>query len=338
MAKRSHYEILGVTPLVSADDLKKAFRKLSMENHPDTHPGDKEAEERMKDINVAYGVLSDPLQRTLYDAAQSQRDHDPFQDFWKTTANYQGEYTWQAGSAPRIRAVKSDGEDIEVGLVISLREAFTGCEKEGTIPRFTACQACNNTGDSRDVVVCERCLGTGTQSTVGSATVTHRRCNGCFGTGSTGPACPVCLGKSRRPQQDTLTIRIPAGVADGGVVIARGAGNAGTRGGKPGDLLVRVKVVDVPGFRRVGLDLHSEVTVDFLTALRGGPVSVKNLIDAERLVIAPCTQPESECRLPNQGFKMQGKVGDHVVTVHVRFPTTMTKRQEKLLDRWDQAE
>ena len=295
--KRDYYEVLGVEKGASEDEIKKAYRKLAKANHPDLHPGDKECEERFKEINEAYEVLSDPDKRAKYD---------------------------QFGHA-----------------------AF-GCEKEINVGRVEQCPDCKGTGCAPGTTpeVCPDCKGTGsvrtTQRTPFGVVQTSGACKKCGGHGKIiHQPCPRCGGRGAVRKNQTIKVKIPAGIDDGQTLNLRGKGNAGLDGGPAGDLLITVFVKPHPLFERDGNSVLMEMPVTFAQAALGAEIEVPTIDGRVKLTIPEGTQPGSVFRLRGKGIpylqSKGGGRGDQFVTITVTVPKNMTSEQKERLRAYADA-
>ncbi len=359
MARKDYYEILGVPRNASQEEIKKAYRRLAMEYHPDRHPPEKRkwAEEKFKEISEAYEVLSDPEKRRHYDMyGQSPYDNRGFSwdnftrvedifdilkdfgffgdflrnifgDSWGVTTQTQHRRTYTA---------QERGEDLRISLELTLEEVARGVRKELKVRRYEVCDACGGKG-SRDGgwKTCPTCHGRGYIDQVsrhGFMTFTQRRtCPTCGGKGYIlENPCPVCHGTGRVMKDVTLTIDIPAGVKHGHILQVHGEGHAGKLGGPRGDLFIQIIEKPHPVYERKENDLYTRVKVPFTTAALGGKIELKDLFNREFTVkIPPGTQSGSVFRVPGRGIRG----GDIYVRVEVEVPTRLTKEQKKLLQK-----
>lgn len=353
MAK-DYYSILGVRRDASEEEIKKAFRRLAREYHPDRNPGNKEAEERFKEINEAYSVLSDPEKRRNYDLYGQPEGAGPFaganpppggggfEDFGFGDLGDLFE-AFFGGTRRSQRSGPRPGEDITVELDLTLEEAYSGVTREVRVPRLEVCSTCRGTGSrgGSEPRTCPQCGGRGSISmardTAFGRFVTTQTCPLCRGSGRviTDP-CPDCRGQGRRRVQRMVRVRIPPGVGEGTRVRIPGEGGVGERGGPNGDLYILVHEVPHPRFRREGQDLWCDVAITYPEACLGTEVVVE-LLDGstERLRIPEGTQPGEQFRLRGKGMPSphgRGR-GDLIVRVAVSVPKTVSREERELLSR-----
>ena len=325
--KRDYYEVLGVAKDASADEIKKAYRKITKANHPDLHPGDKAAEERFKEANEAYEVLSDEEKRKKYD----QFGHAAFDP----NAGFGGGATQSRNpNAPRR------GDNIRAQLNISFEEAAFGCEKELNIPRIEPCTDCNGTGCAPGTTpeVCPDCKGSGqvrtTQRTPFGMAQTMSPCSKCRGTGKIiHQPCKTCRGMGSVRRAKKMTVKVPAGIDDGQTISRQGYGNAGANGGPAGDLLITVIVRPHAIFERDGTSILMEQDISFAQAALGAEVEVPTLDGKVKLTIPEGTQPGAVFRLRGKGvpyLRGSGR-GDQFVSVNVSVPKNLTGAQKEAL-------
>ena len=345
MAK-DYYEVLGVPRGASDEDIKKAFRRLARQYHPDMNPGDKSAEEKFKEVNEAYSVLSDQEKRQRYDQFGSADGpaggfggfggQNPFGDIGDIFDAFFG----GGGGARRTGPVR--GEDLRTDLELTLEECFSGVEREVRVQRQEPCEACHGTGgkDGQRPQRCSRCAGTGqvqqARDTAFGRFVTARPCPACHGSGQTvGEACPVCRGSGRQRKARTLKVRIPAGVGDGARVRLSGEGEPGLRGGPPGDLYVFVRERPHERFARQGSDLHVDLAIGFPEAALGDEFDLKGVDEPLKVRVPEGTQPGQEIRLRGKGMPhlRGGGRGDLVVHVTLQVPKRLTAEERELLQR-----
>ncbi|GAB6061677.1 molecular chaperone DnaJ [Deferrisoma palaeochoriense] len=342
--KRDYYEVLGVGRNASTEEIKKAYRKLARKYHPDVNPGNKEAEERFKEISEAYEVLSDPEKRAQYDAmghaafgqgagAGAGPQWEEFRsggfggfDFSDLFSDLFGETAGFRPSGPR------KGADLEYEMTVSLTEAVKGTEKEISFRRNAPCDACGGSGYKPGAGggTCPRCGGRGVVRSSRGVISVQQTCPTCRGTGRTpGPACERCAGQGTVPKAERIRVRIPAGVTEGSRVRVAGKGEAGAAGGPPGDLYIRVHVAPDPRFRREGNDLVTTVDVDLLDALLGGTVEVPTLDGPVRMKVPAGTQNGQRFRIRGKG--VPGK-GDLYAEVRVKIPRRLDPEVRKVLE------
>ena len=344
--KRDYYEVLGVEKGASVDDIKKAYRKLAMEYHPDRNKA-ADAEEKFKELSEAYAILSDPDKRQKYDqfghaategysASDIYNNFDIFRDMG--FGNYDNLFDLFFGGSGRGGNVRR-GTDLRYDLEIDFKEAVFGCEKEIVVPRMEACDTCAGSGakPGTRVVTCPQCNGTGqirraTQSIFGQM-VQVMPCNRCNGRGQTFDSpCPTCRGSGRTRRVRKVLVKVPAGVDNGLQLRINGEGEAGPGGAPPGALYVVVHVKPHPFFQRYGDDVLCVMPISFSQAALGDEVEVETLTGKAKLKIPPGTQTETTFRLKGEGVPSlrNGRRGDMHVKVAVRTPAKLTEKQRKL--------
>ncbi len=350
--KRDYYEVLGIQKDASADDIKKAYRKLAKENHPDLHPGDKAAEERFKEINEAYEILSDQDKRAKYDQ-YGHAAFDPnagfgagfdgfggFGDLGDIFGDLFGGFGFGGGARTRNPNAPRQGDNLRVSVNISFEEAAFGCQKEVTVGKVEKCTDCNGTGCAPGTTpeVCPDCKGTGqvrtTQRTPFGVMQNMSACSKCRGTGKIiHQPCKTCRGAGSVRRQQKIKVTIPAGIDDEQTISLRGQGNAGVNGGPAGDLLVTVIVRPHARFERDGTSVLLDQEISYAQATLGAEVEVPTLDGPVKLTIPEGTQPDSVFRLRGKGIpylRGSGR-GDQFVTVRLAVPKNLTSSQKELL-------
>jgi molecular chaperone DnaJ len=340
--KKDYYELLGISRSVSDEEVKKAYRKLALQYHPDRNPGDKQAEERFKEVSEAYQVLSDPQKRAQYDqfGHAAFGDGGPFAGGFDFTAGFEdifgdifGEFF---GGATGRRRGRGKGEDLRYNLALSFEEAVAGTEKKIKIPRHGACETCRGNGAKPGTApqTCPTCRGRGQVSFQQGFFSVSRTCNQCHGQRTIiKDPCSGCGGAGRVRKLHTLSVKIPAGVDTGSRLKLRGEGETGPAGGAPGDLYVVIQVEPHPIFVRDNLDIICEVPISFVQAALGAEIDVPTLDGKVKMKIPPGTQTGKVFRMKGKGIKdVQGyQQGDQHVHVTVETPTRLTSRQKELL-------
>jgi molecular chaperone DnaJ len=363
-AKRDYYEVLGVARDASADDLKKAYRKLAMQNHPDRNPGDKVAEERFKEISEAYEVLSDANKRAQYD----QFGHRAFGpgagggaggfggagggfggiDLEEALRTFMGafggggnifENFFGGGEAPDGRA---HGEDIRFDLEIDFEEAVLGTHRDITMPVLEECSECKGSGaapgSKREA--CRTCHGRGVVVTAHGFMQFRQTCPQCGGAGEViAKPCRACGGAGRIRTKRTMSVRIPAGVETGSRMRLAGKGQGGARGGSAGDLYIVLHVRPHPIFERHDYDIVCDVPVPFHLATLGGEIEVPTIHGAARLKLPAGVENGRTFRLRGKGVPhpRTGDAGDHFVRVKIEVPSGLNGRQRRALEEWSAA-
>jgi molecular chaperone DnaJ len=335
-----HYETLGVSQDASQEEIKRAYRRLARQHHPDTNRADPAATERFKEITRAYEVLSDPDKRQRYDMFGDERAQVGFSGFGGFSDIFDA-FFGAAGGGPR-RTTTTRGSDVLAEVALTLEEAATGIERDVDVTLMRECAECGGSGARPGSAPrrCRECGGTGevrqVRRTMLGNVMTAATCRRCGGSGQEIEApCPRCSGHGRVRTTDTLTVRIPAGVDDGAQLRVTGRGEAGVRGGRAGDLYVSVRVMPHEVFRRVGDDLGCEVAVPMTVAALGGVVEVPTLEGPRDLEIAAGTQPADVVRLKGAGMpRLDGRGrGELVVLLRVDIPRDLTEEQRDLLRR-----
>ena len=343
MPKRDYYEILGLRNNASEMEIKKAFRKLAMEHHPDKNPDNHEAAEKFKEAAHAYEVLSDAQKRASYD----QYGHSGVEgagggfgggfgarDFTDIFGDVFGDFFGGAAGYGRTRA--SRGADLRYNMTITFEEAAFGKETTIKIPKDEKCPDCDGTGCKAGTKpkVCQQCGGSGqTRFQQGFFSIS-RTCGLCRGAGSiiTDP-CKTCKGRKVVEKEKTLSVKIPPGVETGNRLRLNGEGEPGMMGGPPGDLYIVISVKEHPIFVREGDDIWCEVPIGFTTAALGGEIEVPTLTDKVKLKIPEGTQTGKVFKLRGKGIaNVKGYgLGDEMVRVLVETPTKLTAKQKELL-------
>jgi molecular chaperone DnaJ len=348
VAKRDYYETLGVDRNASEEELKKAYRKLARQFHPDLQNGDqhkKVAEEKFKEVNEAYEVLSDAEKRRRYDmfghAGGQQGFGGGFEGFDFGRGGFTDVFNdifedFFGGGGGRGRQRAERGSDLQYNLELSFEEAVTGKEAKLKIPRWEACQECKGTGarSAAGLKTCTSCKGAGQLRFQQGFFNVSRPCSQCEGQGQiiTDP-CGTCRGRKRVYRERTLSVNIPAGIETGMRLRLSNEGEHGVNSGPPGDLYVAIAVKPHPVFTRKGTDILCDVPVNFVTATLGGKVEVPTLKGATVIKVPAGTQHDKTFRLRGQGVpSLKGQhIGDQIVRVKVQIPTKLSPRQKELL-------
>jgi molecular chaperone DnaJ len=352
MSKRDYYEVLGVERGAGPEVIKKAYRKLAVQFHPDKNPGEKVAEEKFKEIGEAYDILNDPQKRAAYDqyghAAFDRRTggfgrggggfHDPFEIFREVfgAADIFDDLFGGGRSDP---TQPQRGDDLRYDMEIGFEEAAQGCEKEITVTKPERCEVCNGTGaeSGARAKTCPACGGRGQIINSRGIFSIAQTCPQCQGAGRTiDKPCRACQGHGRRNRSSKIKLRIPAGVDTGARLRSGGNGEAGVRGGPPGDLYVVLHVRPHEIFQRDGDDLLCEVPVHFVQAALGSEVEVPTLTGKASIRVPAGTQPGAMFRLKGKGIKnVQGYGhGDLHVRINVAVPTHLTSAQKAKLQEY----
>ena len=353
--KRDYYEVLGVSKGASDDEIKKAYRKLAKQYHPDMNPGDQEAEVKFKEVNEAYSILSDAEKRRQYD----QFGHAAFDpsagggygagfgggfggfDMGDLGSIFESMFGGGFGSSSRRRG-PTRGEDIQLRLTISFEEAAFGCKKNVTYQRVAACERCNGSGSADGKIeTCATCHGAGrvrtVQNTMFGRMASESVCPTCNGSGKTVKTpCTACRGNGVARKPMDITVNIPAGIDHNQTVAVRGQGNEGTLGGGPGDLLVTVSVKKHDIFTRDGYNIYCDVPITFAEAALGGDITVPTLSGNTTYRIPEGTQTGTRFTLRGKGIQRINSraVGDLIFTVVVETPKNLSEEQKKLLRKF----
>lgn len=333
---RDYYEILGISRRANEREVKAAYRRLARQYHPDVTGDDRKATERFKEITEAYEVLSDAKRRRAYDLFGSHKSSGGGFEFGE---GVQGFYDF-VSEVFRGRETHgpSPGVDVEVDLEVTLQEAFEGAQKTVEVDLLRPCPDCEGTGAPKGTKKgpCPDCSGTGKVSAPGPLPF-RRACARCDGKGQVFEArCKPCRGEGARTLKERLKVTVPAGVDTGSRLRLKGRGAAGGSGGPPGDLYVRVKVLDDERFERDGDDLWTQVRVPLSDALLGGSTDVPLPNGAARMAVPRGTQGGQVFRLKGKGFPAlggKGKRGDLLVTVQLRVPKELDEEALATVER-----
>ena len=356
--KRDYYEVLGVEKNASDAEIKKAYRKLAMKYQPDQNPGDKAAEEKFKEVNEAYEVLSDADKKARYDQYGfagvdpnfNPNAGNPFGGFggggfgFGDLGDIFGDFFGGGASSSARRSGPSKGQNVVSEIEISFEDAAFGCEREITFGRIEPCATCHGTGckDGSQPETCSYCHGTGTvrtqQNFMGMTMQSNQPCPKCGGQGKIiKDACPTCRGKGKVRRNKTIRVKVPAGIDNGQSFRVRDEGNAGSNGGPNGDLLVTVRVRKHDIFVRDGANVLCEMPITFAQAALGATIEVPTLDGKVRYNVPEGTQTGTTFRLRGKGIPYVGYKtrGDQFVTVVVETPQKLTQKQKDLLRQFD---
>jgi len=358
--KQDYYEILGVSKTATADELKKAYRKVAMQYHPDRNPGDKAAEEKFKEAAEAYEVLSDPDKRAKYDrfghqafapgqggfgGAHASNMEDIFSQFGDIFGDdifgsFFGGGNRRSGGGGRSRGVR--GSNLRVKLKLTFEEAAKGVTKTIKVKKYVSCSTCGGSGakDKGSVQTCNTCGGSGQVRKVTNTFLgqmqTVTTCPACNGEGTTITAkCGSCKGEGRVYGEEMVTVDIPAGVQEGMQLSMSGKGNAGERGGVPGDLIILIEEEAHKELQRDGLNVAFELHISFPDATFGTQVEVPTIDGRAKIKIPPGTQSGKIFRLKGKGFPdVNGySKGDQLIHVNVWTPQNVTTEEKEMLER-----
>jgi len=354
-----YYAVLGVPRGAKDPEIKKAYRRMARKNHPDVNPGDKSAEERFKRIQEAYDVLSDPKKRAMYDQYGFYSENFKEQagqqgrgfgggfpggfDFSGMDFSADGQSSFKdifaeffgGGTGRRGTGEPQKGEDIEHHLNISFTESIQGLSTRMTIKRNSTCSLCEGSGMDRSAAqsTCPRCQGTGQEAKAHGFMRFSSPCRTCGGSGRTGRLCTACNGSGKVPSQETITVRIPPGVAHGYRMRVPNKGNSGRIGGTPGDLYLIISVRPHDFFRREGNDIVCQVPITVTEAALGTKIEIPSIDGKALLRIPPGTQGGQKFRLRGKGApSLRGEVrGNQIVEVRVVVPKIADERSKEIL-------
>src|SRR5215471_12076396 len=347
MAKRDYYEVLGVKRSANDADLKTAYRKLAMKFHPDRNPGDEDAEHRFKELNEAYEVLKDGDKRAAYD----RFGHAAFEhggggpgfgaEFASSFADIFDDFFGMGGGRRSRGSGRERGADLRYNMELTLEEAFGGKSAQIRIPTSVTCESCAGSGAKTGTKpkVCATCGGQGKVRHAQGFFTLERTCPSCHGRGQViDTPCVICGGVGRTTRERALSVNIPSGVEDGTRIRLSGEGEAGLRGGPPGDLYIFLSIGAHPFFQREGADLHCRVPVSMVTASLGGEFEVPTIDGTKTKVKVPeGTQSGRRFRLAGKGMPVlrSRQSGDMYVQVVVETPQKLTKKQRELLTEFE---
>ena len=357
--KRDYYEVLGIQKGASEDEIKKAYKKLARKYHPDMNPGDKEAEEKFKEVNEANEVLSDPEKKARYDQF-GFAGVDPNYGAGAGGGAYGGGFDFGdlgdifgsffgggfGGGQRRNPNAPQRGESIRANVSVSFTEAAFGCEKSVTLERSEQCPTCKGNGCAPGTTpeICPDCHGTGTvqtrRQTPMGVFASNGPCRKCGGTGRLiHQPCPDCRGTGAVRKRKTIKVNIPAGIDHGQTISLRGQGNAGRNGGPAGDLLITVMVQPHELFRRDGVDVFCEAPITFAQAVLGAELEIPTIDGKVKYSIPEGTQTGTVFRLKGKGIPVlngRGR-GDQYVTVTIETPRNLNKEQKEALRRFSET-
>ncbi|OPZ14490.1 MAG: Chaperone protein DnaJ [Bacteroidetes bacterium ADurb.BinA261] len=359
--KRDYYEVLGISRNATAEEIKKAYRKKAIEYHPDKNPGDKDAEEKFKEAAEAYEVLGDANKRARYDQfghagvggaagggfGGGMSMDDIFSQFGDIFGGHFGGFGGFGGfGSQRAGRRTNRGSDLRVKVKVNLKEVLTGVEKKIKVKKYVACSHCNGNGseNGNSTSTCSTCHGSGVVTRVTNTILgqmqTTTTCPACNGEGKTiTKKCPHCNGEGIVSDEEIITIKIPAGVAEGMQLSMQGRGNAARRGGINGDLLVVIEEEEDPNLIRDENDVIYNLFLSFPTAALGGTVEVPTIDGVAKVKIDPGTQPGKVLRLRNKGLPSVNGfgTGDELVHVNVYVPENLTDKEKKLLSEMEKS-
>lgn len=357
--KQDYYKTLGVSKNASADEIKKAYRKLAMQYHPDRNPGNKEAEKKFKEATEAYEVLKDDQKRAAFDqyghSAFEQggggfggqggfgggQGFNDFSDIFSSFGDIFGDF---GGGKSKKRSSAVKGSDIRYNLEITLEEAFAGVNKKVSFNIASSCSACSGSGaeGGSKPAECGTCKGSGKIRAQQGFFIVERTCTTCSGTGHIiKNPCKVCKGEGRVEKEKVLSVKIPAGVESGNRIRLAGEGESGIRGGGAGDLYVFISIKDHKFFERKGDDIICEIPIKMTTAALGGAVEIPTIEGTfAKLSIPEGTQTNDQFRLKSKGMSVinsGGRRGDMYVKIFVETPIKLSAEEKSLLEKLDKS-
>ncbi len=357
--EKDYYQVLGVPKNATQEEIKKAYRKLAQRYHPDANPGNKEAEERFKEISAAYDVVGDPAKRKQYDQVR---------EMVASGFGASAGASWGGGAGPRVRfedlgfgdlgdlgdllgglfggrrgraRAATRGADLEAEVTVSFEGSMRGTTVPVRIQGPAPCSTCGGSGAApgSSPVVCPQCRGTGEIAVNQGLFQIAQTCPRCHGSGRVvDRVCPACKGTGSERRTRTFQVRIPPGVKDGARIRLRGHGEPGPPGAQPGDLYVRVHVRPHPFFRRRGNDLAVEVPITYTEAALGAEIQVPTLDGPVTMRVPPGTPSGKTFRLRGKGAPRRGGQGDLYVTVSVEVPARLSREERELLEKLRAAE
>lgn len=350
---RDPYSVLGLERSASPDDIKKAYRRLSKEWHPDKHKGDKDAESKFKEINEAYETLNDPEKKKMFDqfgrtggspgGGAGGFDFSGFQGGFGDAGDlgdlFENFFGGRGGGGRR----RTQGQDRSVAVEIDLKDVLEKKTVQFRLTRVRSCETCAGSGAAKGakVVTCTQCGGTGQVTRVAQSifgAVQQRSvCTACQGAGTIPETpCGTCKGEGRTQQTETVSVDIPAGIDDGQQLRLQGQGDAGFRGQQSGDLYVTVRVKPDRRFEREGADMRSAVKVPAVDAILGAQVDVETIHGPVTVTLPAGTQPGQVLRLKGKGLPELGRsrTGDHYVEIAIDIPTKISKQERRILEEW----
>lgn len=364
MAKQDYYELLGVARSATADELKKAYRKLAMQYHPDRNPGDKNAEQKFKELSEAYDVLKDDQRRAAYDryghaafengmgggarrgaSGGGGGGFDYTSSFADIFEDLFGGFSGQRGGGQGSGSGNSPtrGADLRYNLEIPLESAFKGKQESIRVTTSVSCDSCEGSGGEKGSkpITCQTCSGSGRIRAQQGFFTIERTCHTCHGMGKTiKDPCKKCAGTGRVRKEKNLMVNIPAGVEDGTRIRLTGEGEAGFRGGPEGDLYIFLSITPHSFFKRDGANLHCKVPITFTTAALGGAIEVPTIDGARvKVAIPEGTQAGHQFRLKGKGMSMMRSSarGDMYIHASIETPVKLSKKQKELLREFEKS-
>lgn len=342
-----YYKVLGVSKNATKDEIKKAYRKLAMEYHPDKNPNNPEAENKFKEIAAAYDVLSDDSKKRNYDSTGSESGFSGFESGF--SGNSQGfdpfsdifnEFFGGGGRSKRSESINRRGSNLRVEIEISLEESFFGSQKKVTIPTMIKCEKCSGSGSQTNssAQTCKNCKGSGVFTSRQGFFSVQQTCGTCNGNGKIIPdPCKGCSGTGRIKSNKSIIISIPFGISSGETIVMRGEGEVGFINGESGDLEILIHISRHPIFKREGNDVFCEIPIPMIMACIGGEIDIPTLDGKVTLKVPEGIQNESKLRVSGKGMKNKyGSRGDMYVRASIEIPINLTDAQKDLLKRFDE--
>lgn len=342
----NYYDVLGVDKNITQEELKKVYRQLAVKYHPDRNPGNKKAEEKFKEINEAYSVLSDESKRAQYDQFGSVGDmggfsgfgnfgsatvEDIFDGFSSVFGDVFGDFQSRNG-----RKRQQKGEDTRLNLTIDFKEAVFGAEKEIEIKIRKTCPDCGGTGaEEGGIQTCPYCKGRGEIEYSQGFFSVRKTCQHCSGTGKIiTKACKRCSGSGYIYEKEKFKIKIPLGIDDGNIIKVSNKGNEGYNGGPNGDLYIYISVRENDLFKRDGRNILLDLPISITQAALGAMIKVPTIWGEEELSIPPGTQNNRQFVIRHKGVELSGARGDQIVTINVKIPTAINQKQKEILEEF----
>lgn len=357
--KRDYYEVLNISRSASQDEVKKAYRKLAMQYHPDKNPGDKQAEEKFKEVSEAYEILKDPQKRQQYDRFGNTGMRGGFEGFGGgfefdlsdalrtfMSEGFFGDF-FGTSRQRRSRSYKQPGADLKINLKLTLEEIAVGIEKKIKLKKYVRCDDCGGTGASKgsSPVTCQYCKGSGEIRNVSRSIfgqfVNITTCSQCQGEGVViGNPCSQCGGQGRVKGENTVTVKIPPGVSTGNYLTLSGEGHVGPKNGPAGDAIVLIEEAEHPLFERHGDDILYDLYASFSQVSLGDQVEIPTLNGKAKLHIAPGTQSGKILRMKGKGIPHlnSNRRGDHLVRILVWTPTKLSEKERRLVQQLAECE
>jgi molecular chaperone DnaJ len=335
-AAKDYYKILGVGKEATQEELKKAYRKLARKHHPDLNPNDKASEEKFKEISEAYAVLGDEKKRAEYDKGGTF-NFEGFEgfkgfDFGGGGGNFTDIFGDILGGRFHHEAASLRGEDLIMGLDLSLEEAFAGTTMNIPISRSVACEGCRGKG-AESFETCAKCHGTGRAETARGFFKIAQPCHDCGGTGKKAVSlCKNCGGRGNTFTDETLKVKIPVGADDGSIIRLKGKGNAGKGGGPSGDLLLEIGIKPHPVFQKKNNDIHVQIPVTFGEAALGTKIEVPTLDGSAMMKLPPGTQGGQRFKLSGKGYITRtGQRGAEYVEIKIAVPKNIPEKAKEAI-------